>query len=111
MNLEQKKLFVELVKAGAPLKAYQKKLGLNKEGLQLHLGKLAEYEEDLKPKKTASHALSEAKKVKPEDIAHLLGAVVTKPAPEYFGSSKLKEKFDKASEPEKEEEDEEDNTA
>jgi hypothetical protein len=105
MNLKQKKLFVELVKTGAPLKAYQKKLGLNKDTLQHHLGKLAEYEAELSPKRFS-----------PESLAESLGAtIVTKPAPEHFGSKKLKEKFDEvkeeATEPEKEEEDEEGETS
>ncbi len=63
MNLQWAKTFVELVKAGAPLKAYQKKLGLNKEGVQTHLAKLAEYEASLKPRKT------EVKKQKPIEYA------------------------------------------
>ena len=51
MNPEWVKSFVELVKSGAPIKAYQKKLGLDKEGLQYHLARLAEYEASLECKK------------------------------------------------------------
>jgi hypothetical protein len=53
MNPQWIKKFVELVKAGASAKAYQKKLGLNREGLKFHLSRLAEYEASLEPKKTA----------------------------------------------------------
>jgi hypothetical protein len=61
MNPEWIREFVRLVKAGAPIKAYQKKLGLNKEGLQYHLGRLAEYEASLEVKK------AEVKRVKPTE--------------------------------------------
>lgn len=59
MNPEWTREFVRLVKSGAPIKAYQKKLGLNKEGLQYHLGRMPEYEASLEPKK------AEDKKSKP----------------------------------------------
>ena len=92
MNLEWTRVFVELVKSGAPLKAYQKKLGLNKEGLQLHLGKLAEYEAALEPKKT------EVEKAKPVEkkASKVLGLI-----------KKVKERLD--SEVVEHEQDEKDN--
>jgi len=96
MNLEWKKLFVELVKSGAQLKAYQKKLGLNKESLKLHLGKLAEYETELS-----------SKAVCPKKIAEALGAkIVSKPTPSWSSKSKVEEKKQEATESEKEKKDE-----
>jgi len=44
MNPEWTRKFIELVKSGASLKAYKRKLGLSKVELQYHLGRLAEYE-------------------------------------------------------------------
>jgi len=71
MNPEWTKKFIELVKSGAPIKAYQKKLGLNKEGLQYHLGRLAEYEAQLQEKPKAkpptTKELSNKKKVAKTD--------------------------------------------
>ena len=63
MNLQWARTFVELVKAGASLKAYQKKLGLSREQLQVHLGKLAEYEALLETKKPEPVAPKPASKV------------------------------------------------
>lgn len=53
MRLKDKKKikrFVELVKSGAPLKAYVRELGFSKSDLNYHLSLLSSYEEELKPK-------------------------------------------------------------
>jgi len=71
MNLEWIKEFVALVKSNAPLKAYEKKLGLNRDGLKIHLGKLTEYEAMLVKKPV---------RVSPQHVADVLGAkIVARP--------------------------------
>jgi len=62
MNHEWMREFVQLVKSGAQMKAYQKKLGLDRAGLKYHLGRLAEYEASLEPKK------AEAPRAKPAEV-------------------------------------------
>lgn len=44
MKKDWLKQFIKMVKIGAPMKAFEKKLGLSKKELDFHLKHLAEYE-------------------------------------------------------------------
>lgn len=76
MNPEWVKEFIKLVKTGAPIKAYQKKLGLNRAGLQYHLGRLAEYEASLEVP-ADKQRLTEVKK-KIEKVHSVIETIVKK---------------------------------
>jgi hypothetical protein len=103
MNLEWIKEFVALVKSNAPLKAYEKKLGLNRDGLKIHLGKLAEYEAMLVKKPT---------KVSPQHVAEALGAkIVAKPKSAPPSLKQLRERKETLEETTKVEEEKEDGEA
>lgn len=81
MNPEWTKKFIELVKTGAPLKAYKKKLGLDKEGIQYHLGRLVEYEAALEAPAEEQRTLKQ--KVKTGKVHSILETIVKKaPEPE-----------------------------
>jgi len=100
MNPEWVRKFVELVKTNAPIKAYQKRLGLTRSQLKYHLGRLAEYEASL----SAPQEHSPVEK-KVEKVHSILDAITKRFDSEIVEADELE--FEELEETEKEETEEE----